>query len=127
MFSHVGVKNVCMFLRASLDLRALLSLDESDEAFLLTLQTPIINQKNKAAGPPWAVSLAHLWPPPLPPSPKNWHFLSLTQPNVTFFICAQPAAFCSANLGCGYGTDHAQDIKFAKGTTTLAFKVSHHF
>ncbi|CAM9450954.1 unnamed protein product [Ectocarpus sp. 8 AP-2014] len=35
---------------------------------------------------------------------------------------ANPAAFCSANLGCGYGTDHAQDIKFAKGTTTLAFK-----
>lgn len=35
----------------------------------------------------------------------------------------QPAAFCRANLGTGYGTDHAQDIKFAKGTTTLAFKV----
>lgn len=38
-------------------------------------------------------------------------------------LLVQPAAFCSANLGCGYGTDHAQDIKFAKGTTTLAFKV----
>lgn len=35
----------------------------------------------------------------------------------------QPAQFCRAGLGCGYGTDHAQDIKFAKGTTTLAFKV----
>lgn len=22
----------------------------------------------------------------------------------------------------GYGTDHHQDVKFAKGTTTLAFK-----
>ncbi|CAN0338895.1 unnamed protein product [Discosporangium mesarthrocarpum] len=33
-----------------------------------------------------------------------------------------PAAFCRTNLGCGYGTDHNQDIKFAKGTTTLAFK-----
>lgn len=39
-------------------------------------------------------------------------------------LAFQPAAFCSANLGCGYGTDHAQDIKFAKGTTTLAFKVN---
>uniref|UniRef100_A0A6U1LQI5 proteasome endopeptidase complex n=1 Tax=Fibrocapsa japonica TaxID=94617 RepID=A0A6U1LQI5_9STRA len=33
-----------------------------------------------------------------------------------------PAAFCRSNFSCGYGTDHAQDIKFAKGTTTLAFK-----
>lgn len=43
--------------------------------------------------------------------------LAFGLPNVS-----NPAAFCSANLGCGYGTDHAQDIKFAKGTTTLAFK-----
>ena len=34
-----------------------------------------------------------------------------------------PAEFCRSNFACGYGTDHAQDIKFAKGTTTLAFKV----
>jgi hypothetical protein len=33
-----------------------------------------------------------------------------------------PAAFCRANFGCGYGTDHHQEIQFAKGTTTLAFK-----
>ncbi|CAM9380890.1 unnamed protein product, partial [Phaeothamnion confervicola] len=33
-----------------------------------------------------------------------------------------PAAFCRTNFACGYGIDHAQDIKFAKGTTTLAFK-----
>jgi hypothetical protein len=39
-------------------------------------------------------------------------------------IDTQPAEFCRSNFKCGYGTDNAQDIKFAKGTTTLAFKVS---
>eukprot|EP01084_Bolivina_argentea_P299146 515631_1 len=33
-----------------------------------------------------------------------------------------PAAYCRSNLHCGYGTDHNQEVKFAKGTTTLAFK-----
>jgi len=35
---------------------------------------------------------------------------------------SNPAQFCSSNFGVGYGTDHHQDIQFAKGTTTLAFK-----
>ena len=34
----------------------------------------------------------------------------------------QPAEFCRNNLNCGYHQDHAQDIQFAKGTTTLGFK-----
>ena len=33
-----------------------------------------------------------------------------------------PAAYSAQNFGVGYGTDHHQDVKFAKGTTTLAFK-----
>ena len=36
-----------------------------------------------------------------------------------------PASFCKANFGVGYGTDHHQELKFAKGTTTLAFKFDH--
>lgn len=35
---------------------------------------------------------------------------------------ADPAAFCRANFGVGYGTDTEQAVQFAKGTTTLAFK-----
>jgi len=35
---------------------------------------------------------------------------------------ADPATFCRANFGVGYGTDGHQDVKFAKGTTTLSFK-----
>lgn len=35
---------------------------------------------------------------------------------------ADPAAFSAANFGVGYGTDMHQELKFAKGTTTLAFK-----
>ncbi|KAH8046097.1 threonine-type endopeptidase [Aureococcus anophagefferens] len=31
-----------------------------------------------------------------------------------------PAAYSAQNFGVGYGTDHHQDVKFAKGTTTLA-------
>lgn len=38
---------------------------------------------------------------------------------------ADPASFCKANFGVGYGTDHHQELKFAKGTTTLAFKFDH--
>ena len=38
---------------------------------------------------------------------------------------ADPAAFCQANFGVGYGTDAHQELKFAKGTTTLAFKFDH--
>lgn len=38
---------------------------------------------------------------------------------------ADPASFCKANFGVGYGTDHHQEVKFAKGTTTLAFKFNH--
>jgi len=33
-----------------------------------------------------------------------------------------PAQFCRNNFKVGYGTDSAQAVKFAKGTTTLAFK-----
>ena len=33
-----------------------------------------------------------------------------------------PAAVCRASFGVGYGTDAHQDVKFLKGTTTLAFK-----
>mmetsp|Transcript_13063 Transcript_13063/g.38913 ORF Transcript_13063/g.38913 Transcript_13063/m.38913 type:complete len:286 (-) Transcript_13063:41-898(-) len=33
-----------------------------------------------------------------------------------------PAAYSAEHFGVGYGTDGHQDIKFAKGTTTLAFK-----
>lgn len=33
-----------------------------------------------------------------------------------------PAAYSRENCGVGYGTDSHQDVKFAKGTTTLAFK-----
>jgi len=36
-----------------------------------------------------------------------------------------PAAFCKANFGVGYGIDNHQELKFAKGTTTLAFKFDH--
>jgi len=32
------------------------------------------------------------------------------------------AAYSKANFGVGYGTDSDQLVKFAKGTTTLAFK-----
>ena len=35
---------------------------------------------------------------------------------------ADPASFCRTNFGVGYGTDCHQDVKFAKGTTTLSFK-----
>lgn len=35
---------------------------------------------------------------------------------------ADPATFCQSNFGVGYGTDCHQDVKFAKGTTTLSFK-----
>jgi 20S proteasome subunit beta 5 len=38
---------------------------------------------------------------------------------------ADPAAFSAANFGVGYGTDTHQELKFAKGTTTLAFKFDH--
>jgi len=38
---------------------------------------------------------------------------------------ADPAGFSRENFKCGYGTDNAQEIKFAKGTTTLAFKFQH--
>ena len=40
-----------------------------------------------------------------------------------FFLLAQPAAYCRANFSsvCGTG-DENQAVKFAKGTTTLAFK-----
>jgi 20S proteasome subunit beta 5 len=33
-----------------------------------------------------------------------------------------PALYCRENFSTGYGTDMHQEIKFAKGTTTLAFK-----
>ena len=33
-----------------------------------------------------------------------------------------PAAYSRAHCGVGYGTDAHQEVKFAKGTTTLAFK-----
>ena len=39
----------------------------------------------------------------------------------------QPALYCRENFSTGYGTDVNQEIKFAKGTTTLAFKVSFSF
>merc|ERR1711998_20967 len=35
---------------------------------------------------------------------------------------ADPAAYCRQNFTVGYGTDAEQAVKFAKGTTTLAFK-----
>lgn len=35
---------------------------------------------------------------------------------------ADPAAYSRENFGVGYGTDAHQKVKFAKGTTTLAFK-----
>ncbi|CAM9250318.1 unnamed protein product [Heterosigma akashiwo] len=38
---------------------------------------------------------------------------------------ADPAKFCRDNLKCGYMIDNHQEIKFAKGTTTLAFKFKH--
>ncbi|KAG5183574.1 nucleophile aminohydrolase [Tribonema minus] len=42
---------------------------------------------------------------------------SFSLPNVN-----NPAEFCRTNFKCGYGKDNEQAIKFAKGTTTLAFK-----
>ena len=33
-----------------------------------------------------------------------------------------PAQFSRENFGVGYGTDNHQQVQFAKGTTTLAFK-----
>ena len=39
----------------------------------------------------------------------------------------QPAEFCRTNFSAEKGQDFAQDIKFMKGTTTLAFKVSFSF
>lgn len=45
------------------------------------------------------------------------HPASFTIPSVP-----DPAAYCRQNFSVGYGTDSAQDVKFAKGTTTLAFK-----
>lgn len=36
----------------------------------------------------------------------------------------QPAEFCRNNFSMEKGKDYDQDIKFLKGTTTLAFKVS---
>lgn len=38
---------------------------------------------------------------------------------------ADPAAYSKEHFGVGYGTDSTQRIKFAKGTTTLAFKFDH--
>lgn len=35
----------------------------------------------------------------------------------------QPALFCRTNFSAEKGKDYEQDIKFMKGTTTLAFKV----
>ena len=35
----------------------------------------------------------------------------------------QPAEFCRTNFTAEKGKDYNQDIKFFKGTTTLAFKV----
>lgn len=35
----------------------------------------------------------------------------------------QPAEFCRTNFSAEKGQDYDQDIKFMKGTTTLAFKV----
>lgn len=32
-----------------------------------------------------------------------------------------PALYCRTHLNTGYGVDNAQELKFAKGTTTLAF------
>jgi len=45
------------------------------------------------------------------------HPLSFSLPNVP-----DPALYCRQNLKVGYGVDNNQEIKFAKGTTTLAFK-----
>ena len=36
----------------------------------------------------------------------------------------QPAEFCRANFNAEKGKDYDQEIKFMKGTTTLAFKVN---
>jgi 20S proteasome subunit beta 5 len=43
-----------------------------------------------------------------------------------FFVCSQPAEYCRQNFAstCGSG-DAEQRVKFAKGTTTLAFKFQH--
>lgn len=41
------------------------------------------------------------------------------------YVCAadtQPAEFVRANFSAEKGDDFTQEIKFAKGTTTLAFK-----
>jgi hypothetical protein len=40
-----------------------------------------------------------------------------------YVFVKQPAEFCSANFTAEKGKDYDQDIKFMKGTTTLAFKV----
>ena len=39
------------------------------------------------------------------------------------FLNYQPAEFVRANFNAEKGKDYDQEIKFMKGTTTLAFKV----
>merc|ERR1719327_608718 len=49
---------------------------------------------------------------------------ALGGPDARFLIPRgpDPAAVCRSSFGVGYGTDAHQDVKFLKGTTTLAFK-----
>jgi len=56
------------------------------------------------------------------PNKKNGELLRSLPTEMPIPAVSDPAAYCRNNFTVGYGTDSKQSVKFAKGTTTLAFK-----